>query len=229
MLAWLRPTTLVANAGWWDLGTVQGGPFMADTVVPVSGTYGPRNPILTPTGWTYSWHSGLDLAAPLGTPLLALCDAVVDINAYDPVGAGYWIRLRHIPTGTLFHYFHMEGQALPAVGTTVLAGEVIGAVGTSGRSTGPHLHLEILPGGTHVDPWPFLSDAYDIGEPIPDPTPPTAAPFVAFGYVETGPEYWQHRYTIRAQTYQSAPYLGVTYRGREGDDEVWDVELQDWQ
>jgi len=85
-------------------------------------------------------HEGIDLAAPIGTPIYAASDGVV-VGAGPNAGYGNWIRIDHL-------------RKLSGVqeGLHVNRGELIGFVGSTGRSTGPHLHFEILSNGKAVDP-----------------------------------------------------------------------------
>lgn len=102
---------------------------------------------------SYLWancHTGEDFSAPSGTPILAVAAGVVTEAGYD--GAyGYKTVITH-EDGTETWYAH-QTQILVSVGETVRAGEQIGTVGSTGNSTGPHLHLEVRPGGGDpVDP-----------------------------------------------------------------------------
>lgn len=107
-----------------------------------------------------SQHRGLDIAAPIGTPIRApLAGTVIDSG---PVaGFGLWVRVRHTD-GTITLYGHIN-RTLVRVGQDVAAGQVIAEVGNRGRSTGPHLHIEVLtPSGTKINPRPWL-DVRGIG------------------------------------------------------------------
>jgi murein DD-endopeptidase MepM/ murein hydrolase activator NlpD len=114
----------------------------------VSSGFGMRShPIL---GYT-AMHRGTDFAAPSGTPVYAAADGVV-ISARFDGGYGRLIRLRH-PNGTETRYAHLSAFSRGlAPGRTVRQGDVIGRVGSTGMSTGPHLHFEILVAGRQVDP-----------------------------------------------------------------------------
>ncbi len=102
-----------------------------------------------------SFHNGIDLAAPIGTPIFAVTDATV-IDAGPAQGFGLWIRLRH-PDGTITVYGHVDTMDVTA-GQHVTAGQQIATVGNRGDSTGPHLHLEVHPGGgAAIDPQPWLA------------------------------------------------------------------------
>ncbi len=106
-----------------------------------------------------SQHRGLDIAAPIGTPIHA--PLAGEVIASGPAsGFGLWVRVRH-DDGTVTTYGHVN-RSLVRVGDEVRAGQRIAEVGNRGRSTGPHLHLEVdTPGGSKVDPRPWL-DARDI-------------------------------------------------------------------
>ncbi|MCJ8191055.1 M23 family metallopeptidase [Sphingomicrobium aestuariivivum] len=94
-------------------------------------------------------HKGIDFAAPHGTPVQAAADGVV-IRSGRAGGAGNQVRIRHAD-GTVTSYSHMSRLSV-AVGTQVRQGDVVGAVGSTGLSTGPHLHYEVHQGGRAVDP-----------------------------------------------------------------------------
>lgn len=114
----------------------------------VSSGYGPR---------AGGMHYGADVAAPTGTPIRAVADGTV-IEAGPASGFGLWVRIRH-EDGTVSVYGHMH-TITTAVGARVGAGEQIATVGSRGRSTGPHLHLEIWPDGDRdrrVDPADWLA------------------------------------------------------------------------
>jgi murein DD-endopeptidase MepM/ murein hydrolase activator NlpD len=94
-------------------------------------------------------HTGIDFAAPIGTPILAAGDGVVE-DAKWWGGYGRWVRIEHNKdweTG----YGHMSAIAVRP-GQHVVQGQVIGYVGTTGRSTGPHLHFEVWHDHTPIDP-----------------------------------------------------------------------------
>jgi murein DD-endopeptidase MepM/ murein hydrolase activator NlpD len=96
-------------------------------------------------------HRGTDFAAPTGTPILAAGDGVV--ARAGPYGSyGNYVRIRHA-NGYETAYAHMSRFARGVrAGTQVRQGQVIGYVGTTGRSTGPHLHYEVMRRGQQVNP-----------------------------------------------------------------------------
>jgi murein DD-endopeptidase MepM/ murein hydrolase activator NlpD len=110
------------------------------------------------SGFGYRWgvlHAGIDLANSIGTPIRALSDGVV-IDAGPTAGYGMWVKLRHAD-GTVTLYGHVN-TTMVSVGQRVMAGEQIATMGNRGNSTGPHLHFEVLLGGTQrVDPVPWLA------------------------------------------------------------------------
>lgn len=106
---------------------------------------------------SYLWsrnHTGLDFAAPYGTPILAVAGGVVTSVGYDgSYGNKVVVAL---DDGTEVWYAHMSAFAV-SVGESVRAGEQLGSVGSTGNSTGNHLHLEVRPGaGDPVDPYQAL-------------------------------------------------------------------------
>lgn len=112
----------------------------------MSSGYGPRrHPIL---GYR-RMHAGVDFAAGYGTPIVAVSDGIVSYSGRHG-GHGNYVRINH--GGNLGSgYAHMSRIAVES-GTRVQAGQVIGYVGSTGLSTGPHLHFEVYRGGRTVDP-----------------------------------------------------------------------------
>ena len=96
-------------------------------------------------------HQGIDFAAATGTPIMAAGSGVVEFIGRKG-GYGKYIRIRHNNEYSTA-YAHMNGYAKGLTrGKRVKQGEVIGYVGTTGRSTGPHLHYEVLHKGTQINP-----------------------------------------------------------------------------
>ncbi|OSY41080.1 MULTISPECIES: M23 family metallopeptidase [Pseudonocardia] len=124
-----------------------GEPF----VMPTSGRF--------TSGFGARWgvqHYGVDLAAPIGTPIFALTDGVVEESG-PASGFGMWVVLRH-HDGTATVYGHIN-RSMVETGQQVTAGEEIAEVGNRGQSTGPHLHLEVWEAdGTKTDPRPWLAE-----------------------------------------------------------------------
>lgn len=101
-----------------------------------------------------AFHGGIDIAAATGTPVLATANGIVT-EVKNDVNYGKYITVQHAD-GALSRYGHLSGQNV-TVGEQVRAGQTIGAVGTSGRSTGPHLDYRISKDGTKFDPLSVLS------------------------------------------------------------------------
>lgn len=117
----------------------------------VSSHFGHR---ADPLGGADRAHHGLDLAAPEGTPILAVKGGVVR-RAEVAGGYGKLVEIDH-GDGVVSRYAHQSELAVRP-GERVEAGQLLGRVGSTGRSTGPHLHLEVRVDGTPVDPEHFLS------------------------------------------------------------------------
>jgi murein DD-endopeptidase MepM/ murein hydrolase activator NlpD len=100
-------------------------------------------------------HNGLDIAAREGTPVVAAMAGTVE-RAGNAGTYGNLVVLRH-PDGSETRYAHLSAINVKK-GDQVGAGTPIGAVGTTGRSTGPHLHFELRRDGRPIDPWPLLED-----------------------------------------------------------------------
>ncbi|MDQ1731752.1 MAG: hypothetical protein QOK10_1911, partial [Pseudonocardiales bacterium] len=109
-------------------------------------------------------HEGIDLAGPLGSPIVAVGDGVV-VEAGPSEGFGHWIVIQH-SNGDLSIYGHMY-TVLVSVGEHVTAGEHIADIGSDGQSTGPHLHFGVKRGGMsgpYIDPVPWLkARGIDVG------------------------------------------------------------------
>lgn len=99
------------------------------------------------------YHSGIDIAAPIGTPVVAALDGKVTDNS-NRRGYGITIELAHNKK-FITRYAHLD-VALVKIGDTVSKGQLIGYSGNTGRSTGPHLHFEVQSNGIVLDPEKFL-------------------------------------------------------------------------
>jgi murein DD-endopeptidase MepM/ murein hydrolase activator NlpD len=101
-----------------------------------------------------SYHTGLDFAAPSGTPIYAIANGVITSASYD--GSYGNKTVQTLDDGTELWYCHQTSYTVSS-GETVRAGDLIGYVGSTGHVTGPHLHLEVRPGGGDpVDPYTAL-------------------------------------------------------------------------
>lgn len=116
-----------------------------------------KNYVLT-SGFGYRWgslHAGEDFAAPVGTDLAAMSTGRVDFAGQES-GYGNLVKICYWD-GTISFYAHMSSISVSA-GQAVGPGHVVGQSGNTGHSTGPHLHLEIHPGGGEaVNPLPWLA------------------------------------------------------------------------
>ncbi|MFN4297136.1 MAG: M23 family metallopeptidase [Brevundimonas sp.] len=108
-------------------------------------------------------HAGIDIAAPTGTPVLATSEGVVTAVGYDRAGYGRYVEVRH-PNGLRSFYAHMSAVDVQT-GAEVAAGQVVGKVGSTGYSTGPHLHFEIRRGGARLNPVNYLGREFAVRIP----------------------------------------------------------------
>jgi len=137
-----------------------------------------------PSAFTYEppafgiphFHTGLDLAAPMGTPILAGAAGVVVAANPGTIGYGNFVIVAH-DSHTLTLYGHLEAIGVKP-GDTVTAGQVIGLMGSTGNSTGPHLHFEVRIDGVPADPMPLLPPLPPGATgppPLPTPSPSPGA------------------------------------------------------
>lgn len=99
-------------------------------------------------------HTGLDIAVPTGTPVRAALPGVVTTATYNAGGYGYYVVVDH-GNGMMTLYAH-NSKLLVRVGETIEAGDVVSLSGSTGRSTGPHLHFEVRVNGQRVNPRSYL-------------------------------------------------------------------------
>jgi len=100
-------------------------------------------------------HTGTDFRAPMGTPVLATSDGEIIKAKKQSTGYGNLILIKH---DTIYQSLYAQLSEINVkVGQLVKKGDVIGKVGSSGASTGPHLHYEVIENGKKVDPENFLS------------------------------------------------------------------------
>lgn len=109
---------------------------------------------LDPFDHRLSFHSGIDLAAPTGTPILATAGGRVSFSG-QKAGYGNMIEIAH-GNNLVTRYGHAS-RLIAREGDLVLPRQHIADVGSTGRSTGPHLHFEVLEGGEQIDPANYLS------------------------------------------------------------------------
>lgn len=120
----------------------------------ISSYYGTR---MKPMGGSgQDWHPGIDIAVDYGTPIYAAAAGTIDTAGWVS-GYGRYVRIQHAH-GYTTAYGHMSGIAV-APGQQVRKGEIIGFAGSTGYSTGPHLHFEVQVDGQTVDPLYMLGKA----------------------------------------------------------------------
>ncbi len=117
----------------------------------ISSYFGYRN---APTAGATTYHRGVDWAIPTGTSVQASCGGTVTQAGWSG-SYGYMILITH-PGGTQTRYAHLSSIGV-SVGQTVSQGQYIGRTGNSGRSTGPHLHFEIIMNGSPVNPLNYIT------------------------------------------------------------------------
>ena len=129
-----------------------GGQFVwpAPNYTRISDDYGMRQ---HPTLGVQMMHNGVDMAAPSGSPILAVADGQVIAASYSST-MGNYIMIDH-GSDLITIYMHASGLNV-SVGQEVSAGDRIGSVGSTGRSTGPHLHFGVRKNGSYVNPWNYL-------------------------------------------------------------------------
>ena len=127
------------------------GPITKGTgslIYPVNGTF------TSPFGFRWGrLHAGIDLAAPVGTPIRAADSGTVVIAAFTG-GYGNYTCIQH--SGSLSTCYGHQTSFATSAGASVSQGQVIGTVGNTGNSTGPHLHFETRVNGSPVDPMGYL-------------------------------------------------------------------------
>ena len=119
----------------------------------ISSGFGYRRDPFTGHG---AMHAGLDFRGPVGSPIYAAANGRISF-AGRKAGYGNCIEISH-GNGLVTRYAHMS-KFRATVGQQVAAGDVIGAIGNTGRSTGPHLHFEVRINDRAVNPRPFLEAA----------------------------------------------------------------------
>ena len=143
--------------------------MMQKDVPGASSFLGGDTPVTTPTGWPTNgfissgyglrwngaeFHQGIDIAAEMGTPIVATADGVVTIAGWNAGGYGNMVDIDH-GSGVSTRYGHASAVVVTA-GQRVRRGQIIAYVGSTGHSTGPHLHYEVRLSGQPVNPTSYL-------------------------------------------------------------------------
>jgi hypothetical protein len=159
---WERALYRYNPADWYPplvLGWAQRYGYGALLVWPLDGRltqgFGPTDFALEPArcyeGHCYAhFHDGIDIGAPLDTPVRAIAAGQVTIAGRMSDG-GVIVEIEHRP-GVFSLYGHLQPEPAVRIGDSVVAGQVIGRIGLTGLTTGPHLHFEIVASGVPVDP-----------------------------------------------------------------------------
>ena len=124
------------------------------TPVPYYSLTSPFGMRVHPISGKWKMHNGVDMAAAQGTPIYAAKSGKVTVASYQAGGAGYYVSINH-GDGFSSVYMHMT-HYIVAPGQYVNAGQVIGYVGSTGGSTGPHLHFGISYNGSYVNPMNYV-------------------------------------------------------------------------
>jgi murein DD-endopeptidase MepM/ murein hydrolase activator NlpD len=141
---------------WKKLDNISQGAIAVPSEKPVktaafTSGYGVRS---DPFRGAAAMHAGIDLAGPVGTPIYATADGVVAESGYNSGGYGNLVKLNH-GRGIETRYGHLS-SIMVSPGQRVTRGQQIGRMGSTGRSTGSHLHYEVRIDGRAVNPIPFM-------------------------------------------------------------------------
>ncbi|MDO7785815.1 M23 family metallopeptidase [Desulforamulus aquiferis] len=141
---------LAGGAAWDDFSSdyISGG---GPVVSPIAGSWVLTSGFGEDRGDHY--HMGIDLAAPAGTPVLAVVAGRVTISSSGAGGLEIYLAGED---GRLYYYAHLSGYAVSS-GQRVTQGSTIGYIGSTGRSTGPHLHFQVKENGRWVNPLEVLN------------------------------------------------------------------------
>ena len=151
------PTFKALFTSWKKLDTLQDGAIAVPSEKPIKTTaaftsgFGVRS---DPFQGRAAMHPGIDLAGPIGTPIYATADGVVLRAGWNAGGYGNLVEIDH-GKGISTRFGHMSA-VLVAAGQHIIRGQQIGRMGSTGRSTGSHLHYEVRIDGRPVNPIPFM-------------------------------------------------------------------------
>lgn len=162
----------------------------------------------SPFGWRIDpitgkkkFHHGIDVALPQGTPLVAPADGEV-VHKGSGADGGNVLIMKHAPK-TYIVFYHLQKPSHLAVGDKVSRGEVVAYSGNTGRSTGPHLHMELRNSKTWGDtrnPVPELEGPAIKVEETPEPKKPAVAKASSvIGKIGTGLEAWHKSWVKRGE------------------------------
>ena len=154
-----NPTFKALFNSWKKLDSLQDGVISVPSDKPVktaafTSGYGVRS---DPFRGVAAMHAGIDLSGPVGTPIYATADGVVSAAGWNSGGYGNLVKVDH-GRGIETRYGHLSSIAIRP-GDRITRGQVIGRMGSTGRSTGSHLHYEVRIDGRAVNPIPFMKSA----------------------------------------------------------------------
>lgn len=118
----------------------------------ISSRYGFRD---DPFTGKHAMHWGIDIVTAKGNPVVATADGTVIKRGYDRI-SGYYIKISHPLTGYVTIYCHLLKEFKVKNGQKVKRGQMIGLVGSTGKSNAPHVHYEVQKDGDSKDPWDYL-------------------------------------------------------------------------
>lgn len=144
---------------WKQLDSLEQGTIAIPSLEPVKGTrftsgYGVRS---DPFKGRAAMHAGIDLAGPIGTPIYATADGIVGRAEWNNGGYGNLVEIDH-GRGIQTRYGHLS-KSMVSAGQRVKRGDLIALMGSTGRSTGSHLHYEVRIDGKAVNPIPFMQSS----------------------------------------------------------------------
>lgn len=183
-------------------------------------------------------HSGVDIGAPEGTEIVA--PGPGRVRFISSGGAPDWwaptfgnsVILTH-PDGFVSLYAHMAFPPFVAIGQLVSPGDLLGVVGNTGYSFGPHLHWGLAP---ETNPWLQRQGQGGLLDPLlhiaqPPPPSPVIMPEPPFRYVYVGydPATWTHKWEIRIKRKQKGQFQATLPPYADGDEEVYPFTAQDWE
>ena len=150
------PTFKQLFSSWKKLDSLQNGAIAIPSEKPVrtgafTSGYGVRS---DPFQGRAAMHAGIDLSGPVGTPIYATADGTVSTAGWNSGGYGKLVKIDH-GRGIETRYGHLSSINIQA-GQHVTRGQIIGRMGSTGRSTGSHLHYEVRIDGRAVNPIPFM-------------------------------------------------------------------------
>ena len=128
--------------------------------IPINGMYTITSGFglrVHPITKTWDHHTGVDLVYHLGTPVLATADGIVEKVEFNATGYGWYIKIYH-KLGFSTLYAHLRSRPLVNPGDKIKKGQLIGYMGSTGISTGTHLHYEIRLGNSLKDPWDYMKN-----------------------------------------------------------------------